>query len=47
MLALLNKARELNLDVVELNATDDGYPLYQSLGFEDDSSTHRAMRMML
>ena len=47
MLARLNKARELNLDVVELNATDDGYPLYQSLGFEDDSSTHRAMRMML
>lgn len=47
MQALLGKARELNLDVVELHATDDGYPLYQSLGFEDDSSTHRAMRMML
>ena len=44
---LLDAARDLNLDVVELNATDDGYPLYRSLGFEDDSSTHVAMRMML
>lgn len=47
MLRLLDAARDLNLDVVELHATDDGYPLYRSLGFEDDSSTHVAMRMML
>lgn len=47
MLRLLDAARDLNLDVVELHATEDGYPLYQSLGFEDDSSTHVAMRMML
>ena len=47
MLHLLDAARALNLDVVELHATEDGYPLYQSLGFEDDSSTHVAMRMML
>jgi GNAT superfamily N-acetyltransferase len=47
MLRLLDAARELKLDVVELNATDDGYPLYQSLGFADDSSTHKPMRLML
>ena len=47
MRALLDDARSLGLDVVELHATDDGYPLYKSLGFMDDSSTHRPMRMML
>lgn len=44
---LLDEARTLELDVVELNATDDGYPLYCSLGFADDSSTHKPMRMEL
>lgn len=47
MLRLLDAARDLNLDVVELHATEDGYPLYRSLGFQDDSSTHVPMRMML
>ena len=47
MRKLLDDARVRELDVVELHATDDGYPLYRSLGFEDDSTTHRAMRMML
>ena len=45
--ALIEEAYRRQLDVLELNATDDGYPLYRSLGFTDDSSTHRAMRMML
>lgn len=44
---LIDAARNHALDVIELHATDDGYPLYTSLGFADDSSTHRAMRMML
>lgn len=44
---LIDAARAHRLDVLELHATEDGYPLYQSLGFEDDSSTHVAMRMML
>lgn len=44
---LLEEVREIGLDVVELNATDDGYPLYLSLGFADDSSTHKPMRMVL
>lgn len=47
MEALLVEARDHGLDVIELHATDDGYPLYRSLGFDDDSSTHKAMRMML
>ena len=47
MQVLLDEARSLQLDVVELHATDDGYPLYQSLGFADDSSTHKPMRLML
>ena len=44
---LIDTARELNLDVIELHATEDGYPLYASLGFADDSTTHKAMRLML
>lgn len=47
MLYLLDAAAELNLDVVELHATEDGYPLYRSLGFTDDSTTHKPMRLML
>lgn len=47
MRTLLDEARSQSLDVVELHATDDGYPLYRQLGFDDDSSTHRPMRMML
>ena len=47
MLRLIDAARDLDLDVLELHATEDGYPLYRGLGFEDDSSSHVAMRMML
>lgn len=47
MECLIDEARDLALDVLELHATDDGYPLYLSLGFADDSSTHKAMRFML
>ena len=47
MRALIAEARDLELDVVELHATDDGYPLYVSLGFADDTMTHKAMRLML
>lgn len=45
--ALIEEAYLRKLDVLELHATDDGYPLYRSLGFADDSTTHKAMRMML
>lgn len=42
MAALVSYAREQDLDLVELNATDEGYPLYRSLGFED-AILHRPM----
>lgn len=45
--ALIEEAYRRKLDVLELHATEDGYPLYRSLGFVDDSTTHKAMRMML
>ena len=44
---LISEAYRRQLDVLELHATDDGYPRYRVLGFTDDSTTHKAMRMML
>ena len=44
MEALLAGAREKALSVVELKATENGYPLYRSVGFRDDDSGYRAMR---
>lgn len=44
---LIADARARALDVIELHATEDGYPLYRSLGFEDDRYTHVPMRLML
>ena len=44
MEAMLEDARELNLSVVELQATDDGYTLYLSVGFEDDASKYHRMK---
>ncbi len=44
MLALLSKAEELGLSPVELKATEEGYPLYRSVGFEDDQSEYRHMK---
>lgn len=42
MAELVAYARDEGLDLVELNATDEGYPLYRSLGFED-AVLHRPM----
>ena len=42
MAALVSYARERDLDLVELNATDEGYLLYSSLGFKD-AILHRPM----
>ena len=44
MEALLADASELGLSVVELQATDDGYPLYLSVGFLDDESKYHRMK---
>ena len=43
MSALLADAQAMGLSVVDLKATEDGYPLYQSLGFVDDTSPYRPM----
>ncbi len=44
MNALLLEAKERNLSVVELKATEDGYHLYKSVGFEDVVSKYHTMR---
>ena len=44
MAALTDAARAMDLSVVELKATQDGYPLYRKAGFHDDPSKYRPMR---
>lgn len=44
MAALLDDARAMGLCAVELKATDDGCPLYRSVGFEDDTSKYHHMK---
>lgn len=44
---MLKEAREMKLDLVDLKATDDGYPLYKSLGFEDDLTNYHPMKIVL
>ncbi len=47
MMNLLAYAKESGLDFVELSATEQGYPLYKSLGFKESSSHYRKMKYML
>ncbi len=44
MLNLLDYAKEQGLDYVELSATEDGYPLYKGLGFQDVQSNYHPMK---
>lgn len=44
MEALLAHARYLKLDYVELIATEDGYPLYSKLGFQEKVFHNRPMK---
>lgn len=41
---LLNEAEKLGLDFVELKATDSGYNLYKSIGFDDVKSKYHNMK---
>ena len=42
MEALISEAKKMEIPVIELKATEDGYLLYRSVGFmEDDSKYHR------
>ena len=41
---LLSDAVEKNLSVVEVKSTEDGYHLYQSVGFTDEVSKYHSMK---
>ena len=44
MEALLSEAKKMEISVIELKATEDGYPLYRSVGFVDDGSKYHRMK---
>ncbi len=43
---LISDAKEMKLDFVELKATDNGYKLYKSVGFEDIVSKYHNMKVV-
>lgn len=43
---LLSDSEKMGLDYVELKATDSGYNLYRSIGFEDVVSKYRNMKFV-
>lgn len=45
MKTLLADAEKMGLDFVELKATEEGYGLYKSLGFEDTVSKYHNMKI--
>ncbi len=47
MKLLISESRSNNLDFVELKATDSGYDLYKSLGFEDVVSKYHNMKFII
>lgn len=47
MKMLIADAEKLELDFIELKATGDGYPLYDSLGFKETESTYINMKYTL
>ena len=44
---MLEDARQMNLDFVELKATEDGYGLYKKVGFKDAVSKYHNMKYVL
>ena len=42
--ALLQDAKNMQLSYVELKSTEDGYPLYRAVGFEDDVPQYHLMK---
>lgn len=47
MKMLLDEAVNMKLDFVELKATESGYKMYKSLGFEDTVSRYHNMKYMI
>ena len=41
---LLDDARHMGLDYVELKSTDSGYALYQKIGFQDEPTKYHPMK---
>ena len=44
MKMLLSDAVDMSISIIELKATEDGYNLYKSLGFEDVVSKYHSMK---
>ena len=42
--SIINKGKEMNLDYIDLQSTEDGYNLYKSVGFVENSSKYRYMK---
>ena len=42
--ALIADAEQQNIAVIELKATEDGYGLYRSVGFDDDHTKYHQMK---
>lgn len=47
MTMMLEDAAVLDVSVIELKATEDGYPLYKSIGFEDVRAKYHNMKIAL
>ena len=43
---LIDYAAEHNISRIDLMATDDGYPIYKKLGFEDKVQKYKNMRLV-
>jgi ribosomal protein S18 acetylase RimI-like enzyme len=44
--SIINKGKELDLDYIDLQATEDGYNLYKIIGFVENTSKYRYMKYM-
>lgn len=44
---MLEDAKACAVSVIELKATEDGYPLYKSIGFEDAGTQYHNMKIVL
>ena len=44
--SLINKGKELDLDYIDLQATEDGYNLYKKIGLVDNSSKYHYMKYL-
>lgn len=47
MKLLIADAKVMELDYIELKASEDGYPMYKKLGFEETASPFTPMKLVL